>query len=632
MIKIDRKNWNNASDEEKISYCDKLLEESNSAHQKRHFEWYMNYMFLDGHHYASFNTVSNALETPPRKSGEVRITINKINSNIRAIKSYATRTEPKWDIVPGDTDENTVKNARRSGKFMDYLYRTLHLESLVEATTESGLNTSVAWVEVGWDDKAAGGLGQVKAKVHDSFEIWPEPWANLYGGKYNGRYLFKTVRKSLDEVKADERYDKKKRKKVVGDDKLAESKMQERLIRKRSGPLEAEKVKRVTIKEVMLWDDESNEKDGNIKLFTYGGGQALRDEDLKNKEFPIYCMQIPMDPRRIYARSWTADAIPVNKALDRAVSQKIMYVNQALVYRIIAEKGHGVNEITNEQGSIYEVNSNKKFEQMPMQVLPTTLDSLSGELNTYIEDLLGAHEAALGRIPAGARSGKTLEALQAADSNNLAPISKALTSFLSVLGSAILDVVAEKYVASRIAKITEPEEGGEDLLPVIGAEAPAEAKDEKSTIINKDNEIIVKIGSWLGHTLEAKRETLMRMGELGIIPAEEILRQFEFPNITELSEKAREQRLEQHQLDAEIAGRAGGQGGAAVEDMIKLADEENTAMMNGEVLEPTEGATPEHTTAHGDFINTRTFQSAPSEVQEVIMAHYNGELQNQGVV
>jgi len=111
MIKVGRKLWKNASDEEKISYCDGLFEDSKGAVQKSHFEWYMNYQFLEGNHYVSYNSVTNSLETPPRKTGEVRIVVNKVKSGVRAIKNYATRTEPKWETMPGDLDEKTILNA-----------------------------------------------------------------------------------------------------------------------------------------------------------------------------------------------------------------------------------------------------------------------------------------------------------------------------------------------------------------------------------------------------------------------------------------------------------------------------------------------------------------------------------------
>jgi len=375
-------------------------------------------------------------------------------------------------------------------------------------------------------------------------------------------------------------------------------------------------------------------------LFTYAGGQILRDEPLKETAYPIYCCQVQLEPRKIYQRSWTADAVPLNKILNRTFSQKVMYVNQALVFRIIAEKGHGATPVplSNNMGEVVEINKNRKFQQWTMAGLPSDLDSLNIQAGAYIEDTLGAHEAALGALPAGARSGKTLEALQAADSNNLSGLRQALESFLSVLGKAILELASEKYVASRVVKISEPEmdEDGNPIeyLTVTGKVAPAKKKG--SVIITGEDEVIVKIGSWLGYTLEAQRETLMGLAKLGIIPADEVMRQFEFPNVEELSKKAKAQRMENHILQAEIAGRnQGGQqnqgGGVNADQMKAMADKENTQMANGQPLPPTEGADMNMTQAHMDFMKTRLFTQLPPEIQQIVQAHAQGELQAQGI-
>lgn len=630
-MKIDGKKWSSASNDEKISYCEKLLNGSKSSRRKFDFKWYMNHMFMEGNHYIAYNPTTKSIERPPRKRGEVRATVNKINSSVRAIRNYCTRSQPKWEVVPFDTDEETIVAARRNGKLLDYIYRKLHLETIISSIVDNAMLTSVGWVELGWDENASGGMGEVFVELHDPFNVWLDPDAYVRYGKVRGRYIIKTIKRPLEAVKADERYDKTARNKVETDEELAVSDMKARIIRKERGEITND-IPSVSIREVFLYEDEENEEGGNVRLLTYGGGQVLRDEALPDKEFPLYLMQIPLDPLKIYHNPWVSDAIPLNKLLDRTLSQKIMYINQALVYRIIAEKGHGVKEMSNEMGSIIEVNVGRKFEQMNMHSLPNTLDSLSSEVGMYIEDILGSHDAALGRLPAGARSGRTLEALQAADSNNLEGIIQSLESFLSVVGKRILEIIADKYTASRVIKVSEPEDG-QEYMEVIGKEA--EQRPEGATVVTGEDEIVVKIGSWLGYTREAQRETLLQLAKMRVIPAEEVLRQFEFANIEELSAKARSQRLEQHVLDAEIAGRnqaEGGQGGQQTDQMTALADKENTAMMNGEALPPTEGADMKHTQAHIDFTQTQMFQTAPPEIQQIITQHAQGELQAQGML
>ena len=629
MISVDGRDFKKLKDNEKIAYCEQLLEDVKSAREKRDLEWYRNHMFLEGNHYLTYNATNNQLEAnPPRRRGEVRMVVNKIRSSKRAIKNYVTSSQPKWEVVPGDVDEETITLTRRYGKVLDYLYRKRHLESMVSGVVDSALDTSVGWVEIDWDGEAAKGLGDVRIRLHPSFDIYIDRRAYLYDGKLVSPFLVKTINKTLDEIKADERYNEKARKDVKEEDDQAVSRMKQKILRKDDGP-DKKTIKRANVREFMLWDEEKNDKGGNIQLFTYTGDKVLRDEELDENEYPIYCMQGDMNPTTVYQRSWVADAVPLNKALDRSLSQKIMYINQALVFRIIAEKGHGAGVVTNEQGEIIEINKHTKFEQWRMQPLPAGFDALNHELTTYIEDIMGAHDAALGRLPSGARSGKTLEALQSADANNLTGITQALESFLSVVGERVLSLVSKHYKTSRIIKLAEPEEGA-DMMKVIGDGAPEQSKGQEDvTVIKDDNEVIVKIGSWLGYTKEAQLENIMKLAEMGVLPAEAVLRHLEFPNVEELSRKAREERVEQHQMSLEVAGHAEGQQGGQQEeqvDMIALAEQESTDMLNGQAIPPTEGATPDHSQVHRDIINSRTFKSAPRKNQGLLEEHYMGEV------
>ncbi len=647
MIKVENKNWDKLTDSEKIAYCEGLLEDTKTGRQPREMEWYLNQRFVEGDHYISFNTVTNSLERPTPKRKEVRLVVNKVRSSIRAIQNYVTRSQPKWEVIPGDTDDDTIKNARRYGKVLDFVYRKLHLEQMVAGVVDSALNTSVGWVEIDWDSRAEKGLGQIRIRLHDTFDVYFDKRGYLYMGRFQGRFIAKTVTKSLSEIQNDERYNKKTRYDVKPDDTLAESELKARIVRKETGS-EDKNIKRSRVKEFFFYDEEANNKGGNILKFTYAGDKVLLEEYMEEDEYPLYVYQVSMDPRRVYQRAWTSDAIPLNKALDRNMSQKVMYINQALVYRIIAEKGHGITVLTNEMGEVIEINKNRVFKQLEMQALPGTVDSLTGELSSYIEDILGAHDAALGRLPAGARSGKMVEALQAADANNLSNITQSLESFLSVIGERILNLIAQKYVTSRVVKIAEPEEG-EDYMRVMGEKAPEGAKRKDALIITEGNELIVKIGSWLGYTKEGQRDTLMKLAEIGVIPAEEVLRQMEFPNVEDLSRKARDERLEQHQMDAEIAGRnpqggapaptgptprgPSGQAGSQPNKDVAYADKENVQMMNGNALPPTEGASIDHTQSHLDFMNSKTFmQEADENIKKIFTDHVVPEAQANGLM
>ena len=173
MIEVDDKKWDKLDDNEKIAYCDSLLEDAKKSRETRDLEWYLNHMFLEGQHYLTLNVTTNELvPSPARRRGEVRMMVNKTRASVRAVQNYVTRERPKWDVVPGDTDDDTIRNARITGKVMDYVYRKLHLEQMVRGVVDTGLSTSVGWVEVDWDENAEGGLGQIRIRHHDPFDVF----------------------------------------------------------------------------------------------------------------------------------------------------------------------------------------------------------------------------------------------------------------------------------------------------------------------------------------------------------------------------------------------------------------------------------------------------------------------------
>ena len=626
MLKFGDTPWNELDDVQKISYVkDNLVDPARNERKQTDLKWYFNTNFVDGNHYIQYNSVSNSIETPPRKRGTIRLTINKTRAAIRSVKNYATRYQPKAEVVPGDLDEDTITNARRAGKLLDYLHIQLYLRSKIRKLVHNGLVYSVGFWELGWDDTADNGLGQVTIDNHDPFDIFLPLTARIEGPVIHSPFIAKVISKNTNDIKTDDRYPEEKREKIVPDVEAAYSEIKARVLRKRGVKESREEGQEVTLLyEVMLYDHEEE----NIKKVTFASDQLLLEEDLDLKEYPIYIFQ-PDPTDMAYSPSWVEDLVPINKAIDRLQSQILDYNNKMLRGRYKAPKGHGVNLVATGRGGpdveVLEYNAGFELNQMEMAPLPLTINRQVTDLNTEMEHLSGAHEASLGSLPAGARSGKTLEALQAADSNNLAGIRESLEDFLSVVYSRILDIVADKYVASRVIKLTEPEEGGQQFMGVVGAgagEAP-----EGAAIVNKDNEVIVKIGSWLGYTREAQRETLMELGGKAI-PWEEVLRQMEFPNINELSKKAREERLEEHELKAEIAGRRGeggqpGQAGAMPNPDVALADDENARMMQGEQLPPTPNASPEHSQAHVDFLRS---PDAQGQGAQVITEHVRGEL------
>lgn len=645
MIYVNDKKFSELEPNQRIAYCkNNLIDPTLSERRFFDWKWYWARCFQAGDQYKVYNTTTNQIENPPARRGAVRLVINFVKAHTRAVKNFITSSDPKFEVLPGDIDPQTVNNAVSAGKILDYLQRQkLYMFPKIRIAVDDIVDTSVSFFELGWDAEAEKGLGQITLTVHDPFEILIPLTALVEGPVIHAPFIAKTISRSIDEIKNDERYDEKTRKEVKPDNELAASQIKAKILRKQGVKTDRpEGLETAMVYEVMLWDAEGNSKDGKVNIYTFAGDQELRNEETDLTEFPIYALQD--EPRRtLYGESpLTYTLIPPQSALNRLESQDLENNNNLMRPTIKAERGHGVNfnatgRASGNEIEVIEVNPGRSVEFWQKPSL--TDRGQAQRMAHYIEVLSGVPEAMYGLNPAGGRSGSMLEQLQAAGANNLAGLQMSLLTFLEIVGSRILDIVADKYVASRVAKIAGPE-GQETPVRVVGERAPA--KPEGAVIINKDNELMVKIGSWLGYTKEAQRDALLKLNEQGIVDTETVLRNLDIPNVDVVAQKAREERLEEHELKAEIAGRRGEgvaptpQAGLPVQAMggmapdVQLADEENVRMMNGEVLPPTPNASVQHSQAHLDWAQSPDAQQNPRVVQ-VVLQHARGELQAQGL-
>ena len=652
MIVIHGKKWEKLSDEEKIAICDEYILTAEDERKPLTWDWYVNKQFLDGNHYIRYNATTNAIENPPERKDRVRLVINKTKTSARAVANYATRYKPRWEVLPGDDDNDTNVGARRAGKVLDHLYRTLHIRAKIRSAVDFSLWTSIGIWEHGFDPDI-GKNGDVFIKSHDPFDIIIPLNAELEGPVITSSpFVAKVFARDVDLIHNDSRYNEKNRSTVTADGELSLSELKKNMKMKRGEQSQRDKRNTALVREIMIWDAEGKEKKGNIQLVTYAGDVVLRDEPLKRTKYPFLILQ-PEDVYQLYSKPWISHIIPTNKALDRLESLILEYNVKMNRARILAEKGHGVNLAGTGRSGVSEVevleyNPGRKFEQMQILPLPLTINRQIDNLNRYIDVLSGASQISPASLPSNIRSTGMLEQLQATDANNLSGIREALEDFLSVAGERLLEEVDEHYSTSRVIKVTDPEEGIPERMKVVGKSAAGEngkelEKQGKAFTI-EPGEVIVTIGSWLGYTREAQRTTMLDLLKLRALPGDEVLRQFEFPNVEGLSEKAKRERLEESELQADIAGRRSvggvGQGGRPMQGGgmqppagppspdVDLADEENAAMMDGQPLPPTPGATPEHTEAHILFAQAPEVQQ-DQQVQQILRAHIEGELLEQ---
>jgi hypothetical protein len=245
----------------------------------------------------------------------------------------------------------------------------------------------------------------------------------------------------------------------------------------------------------------------------------------------------------MYGTGWVKNLISPNKLLNQLESQVAEYNDLMNRGKWVSDRGAGVRTINNNNGQIIEKKRGFDVIQASISPLSAAIFKQIENASMYMEDMGGAHDATMGRIPTGAKSGKALEALQVGDSNNLSEVVENLEEFLEDVYEYILELVSQKYQFARRI-ITTTGSGEKEFIDIIGSDAN-EIAPEGTLVVQPKNMVDVKITSWLAETQEARREALIKLFELQAIDLETLLQGYAIGNVAQVIQRVGKQRAVQ---------------------------------------------------------------------------------------
>lgn len=533
----------------------KRLEASAKAGRRRYdWEWLVRNLYLRGYHFARYNRASSTFVLGTRT--KVRIPINLMWAQARAIRNQVTSFRPKWEVLPQKPTEASFENAKYSGKLLDNLYIKLKLKRKLKESIYHGLYTSIGIWQFDWDKTADKGEGEVRISVVDPFDFFIDPSAENLD---DAMYIIKAVRKPLSQVRTDPRYDGTEV--LKSDPRLASSEYKEFLLQAiktigetRTAGMDDENEYTI-IKEAQL---KEYQPDGAAKIriiaYTDDSEFPLRNELTEEDDFNYELFQADIQPQEIYGESWAKQVMPVNRVLDALESHVFEYNHFFAKGRFVIDKGSGVRAIINEHGHIIEKNPGYMVTSLPVAPLPMATFQQITNMRQYMEDIGGLHEVSLGRIPVGVKSGIGIAELRQADATSQDDLVDALEDFLVRASKKIFRIAAKHYTTAKLAQVAGT--GGKpEYFYAVGESSPI-AKDvlkdkERQfgemglpiAVIGSDNEVRVTVGSWLAYTKQARQEELKELFRLGAIDQKTLLEHLEFGDIDSIADRTRNERL-----------------------------------------------------------------------------------------
>jgi len=531
-----------------ILKCNNLFQYAEDSRRKHDWEWLVRNLYVRGYHFARYNRSSNTV-TFANRSG-VRIPVNLLYAHLRAVRNQVTSFRPKWEVMPNVTTESAVENATYSDKVLDYVYWKSGIKRAIkEVITHSLLFSIGIWQFDINKDK------DIVVRTVDPYDFYIDPnvrSSDINDPDYGAEFVIKTMNMPLSAVKGNPHYKNTENLQASNESVSANYKrfllqvtrqMQER--QNKESPM-------VLVKECHIRERSGDDFRRRVVTYVDKVSEPLRDEYADDKEYPFEIYQGDLTPLEIYGESWAKHLIPINRVIDSLESHAFEYNHLFARGRFVVDKNSGVRVIVNQHGQIIEKNRGSTVTSLPIAPLPSSPREQIAAMRGYFEDLSGAHDVSLGRIPTGVKSGVGIAELRQADATNQDDLVDNLEDFLSRSGRKILKMAANNWNTSKLINVTGLGGKPEYFMAIGERASKTQKKNGKYTfgsmklplvVIGADNEVRVRVGSWLAYTKQARQEQLKELFRLGAIDQQALLEHLEFGDVDGVLKRTKEERL-----------------------------------------------------------------------------------------
>lgn len=530
---------------EELAKFDRWFNDAEGARKKIDWKWFQYDLWTAGLHYAKWDRNTQQIITT-ETDGRPKVTINKIFTTLRAVRNYVLRNRPKAEVTPHWSSENkeALKKVSGQNKFLDFFHDDQDLRYKLKGSVWEALKYSIAYWQILFDEDADDGKGGIVVNDIDPYDLYWDPKARNEG---EARYACIAVRRNIeDDLKHSSLYDQTEVAKIKGDKKMAASSLKERFIRFEMGETSTGGDEGTTIIREFWhkkWDEKSKRND--IWVTTIADGRCIRNDKTDLSRIPIFVLHSDINPRSMYGHGWVRDLISPQKELDRTLSHIAEWNFIMNRGKWIADVGSGVRVINNENGQIIYKKRGYEVKQGTIVPMSPIAFSLKDSFDTYIEDIGGFHDASMGRIPPGARSGDAVEALQNGDANNMSEVVENTEDFLEEVFEYVLSLAADKFQFARdITPLSST--GQREYLQVIGEDA-AERAPEGTIVLPKKSLVDVKLTSWLAHTPEARQKKARELFEMQAIDVQTLLEFYEIGNVADVVTRVEEKKEKEMQ-------------------------------------------------------------------------------------
>lgn len=553
----------------KVTKSRRLFQQYQDARRRYDWEWLSRDLFRRGYQFTKYNNKTNTVTMGMQ--AQSRIPVNITQAALRSIRNQVTAFRPKWEVLPNRLDTEAKMNATYSGKLLDHVYRRMRLKKTIKETVTQGLLFSVGgpW-EIGWDSEIVnedGSKGFIYIWETDPFDFYVDPNCTDGLAFSDAEGLIKTVRKNVWEVRSNPHYEVSARMKVMPDNRQASSTYKQFLLQaiKYQGQYSTPDNETCIVYQGKF---KKRAEDGTVTMehitWVDSVEVPLEYKEVKSADYPYRMYQADLNPLEVYGEGWARHVIPINKVINVLESSQFDYNFKYNKGRILMDKNSGIRMIDDQHATIIEKNRGADVRPFPLQPLVPSTETQIQRMRLYFEDISGAHDVSLGRIPVGVHSGIGIAELKQADATNQDDLVDNLEDFLVEVAKKVLKTVSENLTFPQLIKATNIA-GDADYFAIIGEKAGGkrsknEVKIGKKSyplaVISDDNSIDVQIGSWLAYSKQQRQQELKNLYSTGVIDQRTLLEHLEFGDIEQIISRTKKEAIIKKRRDLQQIGKA----------------------------------------------------------------------------
>ncbi len=518
---------------------------------KDHIEWKMNREFYKGNQWIFPNPVTGQIQDLNFGLGDsfqsrtkVRLTSNQVKQGVMAYVAQLTKTKPVIFATPNSSDDKDLRSAQMGEALFEYWWREFDLKSKLQSALVNAQLSQGYW-KISWDPYAGRGtefvvgpdgnpitdpiladlykeelekegvdvrqftqtvnLGDIVVQVIPGENVILDPAAATFEDAE-----FAICKHAMDPSEIQARWG------VTVTADSAPSSEETGLpwgMQQRQGNDKPLKVTKDVW--IMYHRKTASLPQGRYVVWIEGPDKKLMDTkwEFPFDELPLVHFPGIERPASPLDEPLVTDARPIQKELNRTLSQIVMHKNLTIKPQMVAQVNSLRDRLTDEPGAVFQYAGavEPKWREMPA-LPPYVFEHLNNIQNRLdrLFNLSGTSRGDMAGVP-NVEAGVAIDLLQEAAVDQIAPIVQRLEGSLVRAGHIMASYAKEYYIEPR-------------LLKIMGSGGSVQVKKFKNSDIAGGFSFHSQSGSGLPRTRAGKQARIEWMMEKGLVDPKQALK------------------------------------------------------------------------------------------------------------